>query len=199
MRKIPFYVFKLDGMYRLASSIMAVIKRYTLEDADFNKLSAQGIDYVKQLEKAMLKSTTKVHTNRIFELDQIFDESFKAYKTFVKANLYMPNAAKKEAALILWEIIKKHGSSLDRFGYTKQISRTQNLLAETNRDARNSEAVKTIAAEALLANMQDNLDKLLVGIEERTNFTAALPTGLSQDVEKLLTANLKKPLRLHTG
>jgi hypothetical protein len=191
MRKIPFYVFKLDGMYRLASSMITVIKKYTIEDTDFNKLSAQSSDYVKQLEKAMLKSTTKVHTNKIYELDQIFDQSFKAFKTYVKANLYMPDAAKKEAALILWEIIKKHGGSLNRFGYTKQISRAQNLLAEINRDTRNSDAVTTIAAEAIQANMQTKLDNLVVGIEERTSFTAALPTDLSEDVEKLLTANLK--------
>tara|TARA_R110001583_G_scaffold10417_13_gene47981 strand:+ start:590 stop:1321 length:732 start_codon:yes stop_codon:yes gene_type:complete len=191
MRKIPFYVFKLDGVYRLASSMMTVISRYTIEDADFNKLSAQSAIYVNQLEKAMLKSTTKVHTNKIYELDQIFDEAFKAFKTFVQANLYMPDAAKKEAALILWEIIKKHGSSLNHFGYTKQISRAQNLLAEINRDPRNSAAVTSLAAEPIVANMQDKLDKLIVGIEERTSFTAALPTDLSEDVEKLLITNLK--------
>jgi len=178
-------------MYRLASSITTVINKYTIEDADFNKLSAQSIDYVKQLEKAMLKSTTKVHTSKIFELDQIFDESFKAFKTFVRANLYMPEAAKKDAALILWDIIKEHGSSLSSFGYTKQISRAQNLLAEIARDPRNSNAVTTIAADALLTNMQTRLDKLVVGIEKRNDFTAALPAGISQEVEKLLTANLK--------
>lgn len=191
MRKIPFYIFKLDGVYRLASSISTIIKKHTIEDADFNKLSAQHIDYVKQLEKAMLKSTTKVHTNKIYEIDQAFDESFKAFKTFVRANLYMPDIAKKEGALILWEIIKKHGSSLDRFGYTKQISRAQNLLAEINRTARNTESVTAITAETLIANVQKNLTDLVVGIEERNNFTADLPTGISQDVEKLLIANLK--------
>ena len=121
MRKIPFYVFKLDGMYRLASSMSTVINKYTIDDADFNKLSAQGSNYVKELEKAMLKSTTKVHTANVYDLDQVFDESFKAFKIFVQSNLYSPDAARKESALIVWELIKTHGASLDRFGYTKQI------------------------------------------------------------------------------
>ena len=166
MRKIPFYVFNLDGMYRLASSITTVIKKYTIEDADFNKLSAQSSDYVKQLETAMIKSTTKIHTNKIYELDQVFDESFKAFKAYVRAYLHMPDAEKKNAALILWEIIKNHGSSLNRFGYTKQISRAQNLLSEIKRDVRNNTAVTSIAAESLIANMQTSLNNLIAGIEE---------------------------------
>ena len=110
----------------------------------------------------MLRATTRVHTANIFNLDQLFDNSFKAIKGFIQAHLYMPEEEKQQAAAILWELIRKHGSALNRFGYVKQISRAQNLLAEIDRDPRNQQAIASIGAEALLTNMQKCLNDLVI-------------------------------------
>ena len=191
MKKIPFSVFSLDGLYRLASSIVAEIKKLSIEDADFTKLVALAEKNLKHLEAVMLKTTTKVHTNTIFKLDQFFDNSFKALKSFIQSCMYLPQKEKQKAAAILWELIRKHGAALYRLGYTKQISRAQNLFAEIERDPRNQQAIKTIGAEVLFTQMQTCLNDLIEGIEQRNQFIASQPEGTSSDAEKGLVENLK--------
>ncbi|MCG8410109.1 MAG: DUF6261 family protein [Bacteroidales bacterium] len=191
MKKIPFSIFNVDGMYRLASSIINKIKKTTIDDTDFAKLLSIGIGNLTVLEQAMLKNTTKVYTNTIYKLDQLFDDSYKSLKLFIRVYIHTADVVKKNAANILWELIRKHGTGLNNFGYTKQISRAQNLLAEIDRDPRNKKAVKVIACETFIADMKDRLDNLIGGIEERNTFIASLPDVASQESEKELVANLK--------
>ncbi|BAX80738.1 DUF6261 family protein [Labilibaculum antarcticum] len=74
------------------------------------------------LQKVVYKIRKREYTSNLKQADERVNQGIIALKMFVKANMHFPNKEDSRKAAIVWRLIEKHGSDLNRKGYlTKNV------------------------------------------------------------------------------
>jgi len=182
MRKIPFSLFNVDGYFTLVDQCIEVLKKFTVEDADYKALVLKLQELFKLLTSVMLKATTSVHTQKIFQLDAQFNKAFSGFRNYVKACSSYDEMS--EAAELLIAMIKKHGWRLEKLGYTAQNSRAENLIHEATTSPAIKQAIIDTNSTVWFERVVLALNNLREGIQQRNIFVANLPKLNTEDVSK---------------
>jgi len=182
MRKIPFSLFNVDGYFTLVDQCIEVLNKFALEDADFKALVLKLNELFKLLTSVMLKASTSVHTQKIFELDIKFNKAFSGFRNYVKA--CGTDDVMSEAAELLIAMIKKHGWRLEKLSYTVQNSRAENLIHEATTSAAIKQAIIDTNSTIWFERVVSSLNNLREGIQQRSVFVANLPKINTVDVSK---------------
>jgi len=193
MRKIPFSIFKADGYFTLIDQCIEVLKKHPVaDDTDYNSLLTKLTNLLKLLKTVMLKASTEGHTQKIIKLDSEFGKAFKGFKSFLKACTTVSENA--DDADLLIRTVRNHGWELYNFGYAKQNSRAENLLAEFNNSENLQAALKNINATVWLERVTNSLNSLRNAIQERVEFAAELPKEDIADITKEINTTLNNTL-----
>lgn len=102
--------------------------------------------------------------------DEKAGKDYICLKNFIKANLSVPEAETREAAIEAWKLIVSHNPKLDKQNYARQIELSNSLLAN----------LKSSNFKPLVG--------LLIGVPERVDKFTASTASLESAYKKLATA-----------
>lgn len=154
------------------------IEFYQVNCREDSSLLRKNVSKLEQenelLKKVVYKLRKREYTSQLKEADDRLNQGIIALKMFVKANMHFPNAEDSGKAAIVWKLIEKHGSDLNRKGYL----------------------TKNVVVNSLLMNLEgDNFRTIiepLVGVRKCMNELKAACNELEVIQEKSIYEKVKR-------
>lgn len=120
-------------------------------------------------------------TALLLKKDEQRDDAFVAFRDFVKASQKRANPAIQKAAGNIAELIKSHGWTLYRLGYTEQSAKAAALIQNLEKE-KYGEALKTLGAESWFEAV----------VETQNSFEEVYHQKLEDSAENKLPSGLKE-------
>lgn len=152
----------------LAVKVSQAIANATLTDDYLNNLSASVGNKGQQMQQSMARDRSNENTQELQAADGLRDSLFIALKYFIRGFLSWNKATTAAHAHMLWNIIEKHGVTLDREPYQEQSALMGSLLNDFSQAAA-VEAIKTLQLNEVVAELRgagESFDQLFVAAAE---------------------------------
>ncbi|MCY1636128.1 DUF6261 family protein [Marinifilum sp. D737] len=119
------------------------------------------------LKQQVNKASTIVETAEVRELDSLFNNSWRAAKWYCKAYVLSPVKAESDAATVLINLAKTHGSNLHNESLAVQNSNARLYLNDCETKQNVKDAIAVIKFQPFVDRIKLNLDNLVAGIVNR--------------------------------
>lgn len=121
--------FKNETLYQFLCENKVIYVKYDPSALEIEVFMEEYNRTLELLNKALERIRKSPETERIAELDKVFDDSFKGMVSFHKANLRHFNPAIRTAAKNLDVVFKKYGN-IGANPYRQQLAMSENILID---------------------------------------------------------------------
>eukprot|EP01029_Cantina_marsupialis_P007243 TRINITY_DN179_c0_g2_i1.p2 TRINITY_DN179_c0_g2~~TRINITY_DN179_c0_g2_i1.p2 ORF type:complete len:249 (+),score=-1.98 TRINITY_DN179_c0_g2_i1:1548-2294(+) len=189
-KQLLFHATAKD-VFTFAAGFVAFYRSHYEGDSSLLKKNVRQLEIENQLlEKVVCKLRKRKYTPELKQANDRLNQAFIALKMFVKANIHFPDQEISENGKLIWKLIEKHGSDLNRRGYASKISLLNALLANLKEEKFKVYADSLVGLEMSMLEMESAMDSLEL-LQEKS---VSENVKRKEDVEA--TAHAKKMLRL---
>ena len=165
---MPFYQLRADESFTLADRLLTILQNHASEASTIQPLIEKLLAAKQLLDASLVKSSTKLQTEKVLEWDKLRDDAFIAFRDYIQVcNRRVKDDWKAPSQLIL-NTIKNYGWQLYKENYSVESSKIKNLVSELETNADLVAALATLNGSEWkdeLKNAQAGFD---AAVEERT-------------------------------
>jgi len=133
MKEIAFSLFITNERYLMLQLIVNLLVKKLEALAVLTPIHTKLATMRDQLERALKKNTGSEFTQLLVQLDEQQDNGFICFRNGINANKYsILNEDLRPMADQIESIIRRHGWSLMKQGYQKQLALSRSLIDELN-------------------------------------------------------------------
>jgi len=160
-----------NEFYTLCKNILNALHTSSIDEAIKTQLIERINTYFARLEEAIHRDMKNPLTQELERIDELRDDLFLGFRGTADALLHHWQPEKRDAAQVLIDVIRRHGWTLHRKGYSKQSAAIHSLLTECNTDAV-STSVSTLAISEWLEQLYNTQNAFETTLQQREELDA---------------------------
>lgn len=184
IEKINYARLTNNELYTLIKNILSILSGVDLEVLNLKGWIDKLLVPFKKLELSVGMDRGSAFTLLIAQDDDLRDNCFKAFKTYIEACLLRDNDDWNAAGELLWRIINNHGLYLHVKSYSKESALLDKLIIELETNAKAQAAIELIKGGEWFLEMKSARDKYKGHWDERREEQANKPNSESEQARK---------------
>lgn len=189
--KVNIARLKTTTLAALAERVVVASKsgKYTLSVSQHPLLNAVEVEK-NNYNLLLNKQVYSGKGEKVAELDEARDKSYKAMKTYLKSYIGMPTLPNYEDAVALYDVFKQNNLNLDKKTYADQSVLLDKLIADLDK-TENKERLTRLNLATAFADLKTKQETFSHLISEQTEANAELrltksASAVRKDLERVI-------------